>query len=110
MDITIRKENSAAVLSLSGRMDAVNAPDFDKHISELLVEGQKKVLIELSGLQYVSSAGLRSFLSAAKQLKAASGAIAFAALQDTVLKVFQMSGFNTIFTVYPTAEEALKSF
>lgn len=107
MEITTRKEKNAAVVSVSGRIDAITAPDFEKSLDGLIAAGEKRILINLSGLGYISSAGLRSILSSAKKLKALSGEIVFTGLQGPVEEVFQISGFKSIFKIFSSEAEAL---
>jgi len=107
MEITTRKEKNSAVVSVSGRIDAITAPDLEKSLEGLITAGEKSILINLSGLGYISSAGLRSILSSAKKLKALSGEIMFTGLQGPVEEVFQISGFKSIFKIFSSEAEAL---
>lgn len=107
MEITTRKEKNSAVVSVSGRIDAITAPDFEKSLDGLIAAGEKSIVINLSGLGYISSAGLRSILSSAKKLKALSGEIMFTGLQGPVEEVFQISGFKSIFKIFSSEAEAL---
>lgn len=109
MEISTKKEKNAVVVSVKGRMDAVTSPEFEKNLSALIATGETTFLINLSQLEYISSAGLRGILTIAKQLKAKDGKIFFAALQGAVKDVFQISGFGTIFKIFETEEEALKT-
>jgi len=110
MEISTRKEKDVAVVTVSGRIDAITAPDFEGHLDGLIVQGNKLILINLSGLGYISSAGLRSILSSAKKLKGLSGEIFFTGLQGPVEEVFQISGFQSIFKIFPSEGEALNNF
>jgi len=107
MEITSRKEKHVTIVSVSGRIDAITAPDFEKNLDGLITSGERKLLINLSGLGYISSAGLRSILSSAKKLKTLSGEILFTGLQGPVEEVFQISGFKSIFKIFPSEAEAL---
>jgi anti-anti-sigma factor len=109
MEITKRKEKDVAIVAVSGRIDAITAPDFEKSLDELITAGERAILIDLTALGYISSAGLRSILSSAKKLKALSGEILFTGLQGPVEEVFQISGFKSIFKIFPSEAEALGS-
>ena len=89
-------------------MDRIAAAEFDKAITERLRLGERNIVVDLAGLEYISSAGLRSFLAASQQLKD-EGQIRLCALGGLVREVFNISGFESIFHVYPSVEEALKS-
>ena len=108
MDISEKKEAKALVVAVSGRMDAVTSPEFENKLSGFIAQGEKAFLINLSGLEYISSAGLRTILAAAKRLKEVDGKIVFSGLQGHVKEVFLISGFNGIFPIYESNEEALK--
>lgn len=110
MEISTRKEKNLALISVSGRIDAITAPEFEKNLEELITAGDKILLVNLSGLGYISSAGLRSILSSAKKLKALSGEIIFTGLQGPVDEVFQISGFKSIFKIFPSEAEAIATF
>lgn len=110
MNIAEKKEAKAMVVAVSGRMDAVTAPEFEKKLDGFIAQGEKAFLINLSGLEYISSAGLRVILACAKRLKEQSGKLVFSGLAGHVKEVFLISGFNGIFSIYETDEEGLKSF
>lgn len=107
MEITSRKEKNITIVSVSGRIDAITAPEFESNLEGLIAAGEKILLIDLSGLGYISSAGLRGILSSAKKLKALSGEILFTGLKGPVDEVFQISGFKSIFKIFPSEAEAI---
>ncbi|MDD5630361.1 MAG: STAS domain-containing protein [Elusimicrobia bacterium] len=107
MDIAVRKAGSAVVVSVSGRIDAVTAPEFESRFAEILGQGDTRFIMELSGLEYISSVGLRAMLSAAKRVGQLPGKLAFIGLQGYPREVFQMAGFLSILTVFPSEAEAL---
>ena len=108
MEIQTAKEKNVVIFSVQGRIDAVTAPEFEKAISNLIAQGENFFLFNFSGLEYISSAGLRSILAAAKQLKPKGGNILFSGLKGPVKDVFKISGFGTIFKIFETREDALK--
>jgi anti-anti-sigma factor len=107
MEIGTKKEKNFVIVSLSGRMDAVSAPDFDKTVANLIADGQHNIIVNLSDVDYISSAGLRSILVTARQLKEKQGKILLAGLKNSVKDVFQMSGFYSIFSILESVEDAL---
>jgi anti-anti-sigma factor len=107
MEISVRKEKNISVVSVTGRMDAVTAPEFEKSLSELMSKGEKKFLVNLAGLDYISSAGLRSILVIAKQSKAGQGEVIFSGLRGPAEEVFKISGFHSIFKIFDSEEAAL---
>ncbi|MDX9820459.1 MAG: STAS domain-containing protein [Syntrophales bacterium] len=108
MDVKIRKEKGAAVVSPVGRIDTVTAPEFERTLTGLIAEGETRLVLDLQGVDYISSAGLRCILAAAKLLKPKSGVLVFAALQGPVKDVISISGFASLFKICDTPEEALR--
>jgi len=104
------KENNAVIVKISGRMDAVTAPEFEKILSAWIDESEKYFVVDLSSLEYISSAGLRSILIIAKKLKALNGKILLAAMEESVNEVFEISGFNSIIPIHDTVQAAVRQF
>ncbi|HKD05988.1 MAG TPA: STAS domain-containing protein [Bryobacteraceae bacterium] len=95
------------VLVVSGRMDAENAAQFEKECNACIAEGHTSLVADLSGLAYVSSMGLRSFLAAAKTLQGLGGSLRLCCLKGLVRQVFEITGLMQVFTVYETVESAV---
>ncbi|MBC16959.1 Anti-sigma factor antagonist [Pseudodesulfovibrio profundus] len=109
MDIVCDKKETGTLVRVNGRLDAVNAPVFEKECMQVVDGGETMMVIDLSDLEYISSAGLRSILSAAKKLKGTGGTMQFCGLTGMVEEVFKVSGLGTMFTVTDTADEAFAS-
>lgn len=107
MEIEYSKESSATVVKVKGRMDAITSPSFEKKMNELIDGGETRFVVEMAGLDYISSAGLRGILAAAKLLKGKGGEIRFANVGGTVKEVFDISGFGTIFRMHDSVTDAL---
>lgn len=107
MDIEILRKDKGILVKIKGRMDALMIGDFDRAFDTLIQEGGKNFVLDTSGLEYVSSAGLRSVLSAYKKIKAGGGNLLLCGLGGVVKEVFEISGFASIFQVYDSAETAL---
>lgn len=109
MEFTSEKKGDFFVVTVQGRMDAVTAPEFEKNCGEAIDAGAKSLVVDLGGLEYISSAGLRGILATAKKLKGQQGSIAFANLSGMVQEVFAISGFTAMFSVYKTVDEAIQA-
>ena len=107
MQFETHKVQEGTVLTISGRMDAVTAPEIEKGLSALVDGGEKRLIIDLKDLEYISSAGLRSLLVLAKRLKREEGNMVFTNLQGHVMEVFKISGFYSLFTVFNSVDDAL---
>lgn len=108
MEIQTAKEKNTVVVSVQGKIDAVTAPEFEKAMSNLIAQGENVFLFNFSGLEYISSAGLRSILATSKKLKPKGGNILLSGLKGPVKDVFKISGFGAIFKIFETQEDALK--
>lgn len=109
MDVKTRKESKAVVALVKGRIDTVTAPAFEKIIIEVMAVENTSLLLNCSELEYISSAGLRTMLTISKQLKPKGMAIYFSCLQGNVKDVFNISGFGSIFKIFDSEDDALKS-
>ena len=109
MEITQENTHDVVVISLKGRLNVTTTAELEQVFAKLIEEKQSKVLVECRELEYISSAGLRVLLTAAKQFKKISGEIALAGLSQNVKQVFEISGFTSIFPIYTTRDEAVKS-
>lgn len=107
MEIYLEHSKDVAIVTLKGRLNVSTTAELEQTFNGLFKDGKTKVLVECVELEYISSAGLRVLLAAAKQFKKVSGEIALAGLSQNVKQVFEISGFTSIFPIYATREEAL---
>lgn len=109
MDITTRTQNGVTLVVFAGSLDSNTAPQAQKTLDEMLAAGARKVVVDCTALDYISSAGLRVLLGAAKRLGGGAGsALRLFGLNETVREVFDISGFSTILAVFPTEAAAVK--
>ena len=109
MSLVATNNGSAIVLGLSGRLDQDNCESFREELTPHLdtaARSQLAIVLDLSQLEYVSSAGLRCFMLAVKQAKAYNGRIVVAALQPMVAEIFQISRFDMLLEVFSTVPAA----
>jgi len=107
MKIKTREEEGVFIIAVAGRMDAVSAPGFEKKCEEWIAKEKNAFIIDFSDLDYISSAGLRSLLVIGKKLKTKNGTMYLAALKDVIKDVFEISGFDSIFSIFESVKEAL---
>jgi anti-anti-sigma factor len=108
MDIRPAQKGNLIVLELDGKLDAITSPQLNETFSQFVNGGSNQFVFDLSSLSYISSAGLRVMLTAAKSMKASSGQLVLAGVQGPVLDVFEMAGFTSLFQITNTVEEAVK--
>lgn len=107
MEITESKRNGVVIFALRGRLDASNADTAEHKLVALIDGGETRVVVDCTQLDYISSAGLRVLLVAAKRLNARHGTIAIAALKDEIREVFDIAGFASILPIYATPAAAV---
>ena len=107
MTINQRKEVDVTILEMQGRLDSISAFETERTLSMLIDGGTLQVVLDLSGLEYVSSAGLRIFLSAAKRMKQSKGKLVLACPPPIVKQVLDMAGFSTFLPTFTTIAEAV---
>jgi len=112
MTIVQRSFGDASVISPAGRIDHENCDAFRAELTprvEASTRAGQAIVLDMSGMEYVSSAGLRCFMLAAREAKERNSRILVAAMQPVVAEIFQISRFNLVFEVFPTLLEALAS-
>ncbi|HZV63619.1 MAG TPA: STAS domain-containing protein [Telluria sp.] len=110
MELTPQTAGNSIVLSPTGRIDHSHADAFkralDPYLRDCSADGARLVL-DFSGVGYISSIGLRALMIALKQVKPQGGRMVLAALTPMVLEVFKISRFDMLFEIFATREEAL---
>jgi anti-anti-sigma factor len=89
-------------------MDVSTVGDFENSCAKLIQDRTTAMVLDLSALDYISSAGLRAILGVEKKLKFQNGKLVLCGLRGMVKEVFQISGFAVLFPVCATAEAALE--
>lgn len=107
MEITQTKQGEVLILALTGRLDAQTSKTLEDQLIPLIEGGEKRVLVDFAPLDYISSAGLRVLLLAARKLTQSNGRIALCALRPTIKTVFDIAGFSTVFPIFATRDEAI---
>lgn len=108
MALDIISVEDALVVQVPVRFDAGNAPDIEKDLRLMLTTRPKKIIVDFSKTDYIASAGLRVLLSITRDTLKAGGKVALAGLKPSVLKVFEMAGFTSIFTICGSQDDALR--
>ena len=97
MQAEIKNNGQETVIEIVGRLDATNAPELEKNINENL-DGVKNLILDLKGLEYISSAGLRVLLSTQKKMQQV-GLMKVINVCDNVMEVFEITGFADILVI-----------
>ena len=110
MEIKFEAAGGTTVVQLIGSLDTQTSPGAQEKLTQLIENGATKIVVDLEGLDYISSAGLRVLFVAAKQLQGVDGEIRVCNLNPVVKEVFDISGFEMILPVSGTRTEALDGF
>ena len=105
----LKKEGSIFVVSLTGRITASASHELQTRFEKTLQEGHL-IAVNMSEVEYISSSGLRVFLSALKQARQKGGDVRLFLLRASVKRVFKIAGMDTLFEIYENEEETTRSF
>ena len=109
MEITEERRADVLILRVIGKLDAATSKALEDKILPVIAAGQERLVVELSQLEYISSAGLRVFILAAKRMEESKGKMILSSLKDSVKQVFDIAGFSSFLCLAGSTEEAIKS-
>jgi anti-sigma B factor antagonist len=109
VDLTLntRTEGEYTVLAVSGEVDVYTAPALRDRIADLLDSGQKQLIIDLAGVEFLDSTGLGVLVAGLNRAREVGGSLSLVCPQERVLKLFRITGLDEVFTVHATVDEAL---
>lgn len=107
MKVTISNQENYTMVGVEGRVDTTNANEFEKSMMGVIDSGTGRILLDCSDLNYISSSGLRVFLVVQKKMSAAKGKFDLCSLRPEIREIFDISGFSSIFTIYPDQQSAI---
>ena len=110
MNTEVKQENNSTVIAVSGSVDALTAPELSKVLLDEIAAGHANLVVSLVGVEFMSSAGLRTLLGGVKEARSSGGDLRIASANPGVDKVLKMSGFHNIAKVYASPAEAVSSF
>jgi anti-sigma B factor antagonist len=110
MHITVSEMRRTTLVEISGRIDSTNATSLGEALNAEIDAGHLQMVVDLSNVEYISSAGLRELVSAAKKVRQNGGDLRIASPSPRVREVLELAGLDTIFQVFPTQVEAVGSF
>lgn len=104
------KSDRLIVFRVHGMLDALTSPELEQEIFKVINEENNRMLINLEGLEYISSAGLRSLMATSRKIDSMSGRFVLCSPSNNVFTTMKNSGFGTFFEWKDTEEEALETF
>ena len=109
MDINAERDGTLLTAKPVGRLDGTTSRKFEDDLKLSIGDDRCNVLLDLSEIQYISSAGLRAILLITKSVTSKGDKLALCSLTNPVKEVFEISGFDRIIPIYDTFEEARNS-
>jgi len=110
MKIMVSEMKRATLIEIGGRIDTTNAEQLGEALNAQIDAGHTHLIADLSGIEFISSAGIRELVSAFKRVRAANGDLRLCSLSPRVKEVMEITGLDTQFKVYPSQVEAVGSF
>ncbi|MEI7845237.1 MAG: STAS domain-containing protein [Chloroflexota bacterium] len=102
MEITLTQFKNCDLLVIKGRVDSATSPKLSEALDAIAAEGRFKVVLDMSGLEYMSSAGFRALIAAQRNCKRFSrGEVVLAAVPANVNSALELAGFTTLFRIFP---------
>ncbi len=110
MDIEVEERGNVMLIKVKGRLDAVTSPQLETKLSAIVDAGHQRLLLSFSGVDYLSSAGMRLLLAISKKLQGLEGKLVVCEVAEGVMEVINMAGFHRILTITDTEAQALEAF
>lgn len=98
------------IITPRGRLDAANTRPLETELTQRIARGERALIVDLQDTRYIGSNGLRVLLAALKQVHKHGGALKLCGLSARLRDIFAMAGFDRVFEIFETREQAEKSF
>ena len=111
MNFDIKTEQlggDAYVISLAGEVDLYTAPEFKQQLLEVIGQGGKQVIVDFSNTTFIDSTTLGVLVGGVKRLRTNDGQLSLVCSDRNITKIFEITGLDRVFTIYPTRSEALE--
>lgn len=103
-------EDGVVIVALHGYLDAHTASEFERELRALIQGGASRIIVDFSDLEYISSAGLGVFMVFIEDVRRDHGDILLASMRENVFSVFDLLGFQVLFTITTTVDQAQQEF
>ena len=112
MNFDIKTEqlgNDAYVISLAGEVDLYTAPEFKQQLLEVIGQGGKQVVVDFSNTTFIDSTTLGVLVGGVNRLRTNDGQLSLVCSDRNITKIFEITGLDRVFTIYPTRDEAVSN-
>jgi anti-sigma B factor antagonist len=99
--------DDAYVISLAGEVDLYTAPEFKQQLLEVIGQGGKQVIVDFSDTTFIDSTTLGVLVGGVKRLRTNEGQLSLVCSDRNITKIFEITGLDRVFTIYPTRDEAV---
>jgi anti-sigma B factor antagonist len=110
IDINVSGKDHVTLVQVSGRVDSMNAGELGTALSTEIDNGRIKIVLDLAGVDFMSSAGLRELVNSLKRAKKATGDLRLSQPSERVREVLEIAGLDTIFQIYENQNSAVASY
>ena len=110
MEIATKEYKRVTVMTVTGRVDSVTYSEFENSLQAEMDQGRVNIALDLSGVEFISSAGLRVLVNARKNVKTAGGKIIIAQPSQQVIETLEIAGLEVLFEQFPDREAAIAAF
>ena len=111
MNFDVRTEelgDDTDVISLAGEVDLYTAPEFKQQLLEVIAQGGKQVIVDFTDTTFIDSTTLGVLVGGVKRLRSNDGQLALVCSDRNITKIFEITGLDRVFAIYPTRDEALE--
>ena len=109
LGLDVKEQNGWAVLSVQGEVDVYTAPQFREQLIQLVDQGQRKILVDLEGVEFLDSTGLGVLVGGLKRVRAHDGSLDLVCTQERILKIFRITGLTKVFGIHDSVDEAISA-
>jgi anti-sigma B factor antagonist len=110
MEIDVKEYKRVSVITVTVRIDSATSSEFEQELNELTEAGRVNLVLDLSAVEFISSAGLRVLVTTRKAVKSAGGDVVLAKPSDQVIETLEIAGLDVLFDKFPNREAAVASF
>ena len=110
LSIETDNRQSVSLVKVKGRVDSETAPELDDALTKLLLENRNQIVLNLQGVDFISSAGLRAVVKAYQAAKKSGGDVRLASVSTPVEVILRTVGMMQMLQMYPTEQEAIAAF
>ena len=110
LDVSVQQMKRVDLITVNGRVDSSTAPDLEQVLEERTAEGRYNLVLEMSDVEYLSSAGLRALVSTLRACKKRGGDVRIANPSERVSEVMSLAGLDALFEMYDDVTVAVGSY